>query len=156
MQLLQGKSYSELNKLKNEKLQNICKEYGRPYSGKKKADLIKEVHKGPADEGITEQERMLKYTLILPLPDTDRAAHRLGSLNEDNVCGVIGNLIHDEYDSFQFVDLWETGFFLSIDNKWLGASLDGWLVMKRIIESFHSPSNDDEEEEEEPYMPKEE
>merc|ERR1712157_304136 len=109
-----SESTSALKKESNTTLQGICKSYGRPYSGEKD-DLVREIHKGPADEGITEQERMLKYTLISPLPDTDRAAHRLGSLNEDNVRGVIGNLIHDEYDGFQFVDLWETGFFLSID-----------------------------------------
>jgi len=127
-----SKSTSALKKESNTTLQGICKSYGRPYSGKKD-DLVRQIHKGPADEGITEQERMLKYTLMAPLPDKDRAAHKLGSLNEDNVRSVIDNLIHDEYDDYIYSDSWETGFFLNKKYKWFGASLDGWLINAAIF-----------------------
>ena len=115
-----------MKKETNDALKKICKSYGRPSSGRKD-ELIKQIHKGPADEGITEQERMLKHTLMVPLPDKDRAAHKLGSLNEENVRGVICNLIDDEYEGCTYRDSWETGFMLNMCHEWFGVSLDGWV-----------------------------
>ena len=87
---------------------------------------------------------MLKHTLIAPLPDKDRAAHKLRSLNEDNVRSVIDNLIEDEYDGYKYIDSWETGFFLNKGYKWFGASLDGWLKMRRERNTQFDSSDNDE------------
>ena len=133
--LFQLKTTSALRKENNDTLRGICKSYGCPSSGIKD-ELIEQIHKGPADEGITEQERMLKHTLIAPLPEKDRAAHKLGSLNEDNVRGVVSNLIDDKYCGYKYKDSWETGFLTNKAHKWLGASLDGWIVMKQYAKLF--------------------
>ena len=116
-----------------EELKVICKMYGRPYSNKRKDEVVNQIHKGPADEGVTETERMLKRTHMSPLPDKDRSAHKLGSLNEDNVRGAVKTLINEQYEGLEYKDSWETGFFLSKSYRWLGASLDGMIVMERDI-----------------------
>ena len=45
---------------------------------------------GPASsDEMTEQEEFMKKTFLAPLADKDKAAWKLGSLNEDNVQGVM-------------------------------------------------------------------
>ena len=52
------KSKSDLRRLPNEELKRICRQYGRPYSNKKKEDLISTVQLGPsAEASITEVEK---------------------------------------------------------------------------------------------------
>ena len=89
----QTQSTTDLKKLSNAELINICKEYGRPHSGRNKAALVEAVQLGPKEAAMTEFEKVIKHTLLAPLKDKDRAAHKLGSLNEDDVRSVINSIV---------------------------------------------------------------
>jgi hypothetical protein len=90
----QHKERSELRKLSNEELKNICKSYGRTFSNKKKEELVDTVKEGPVvSQSITEVEKIIKYSFLQPLSQEDRSAHKLGSLNEEKVRTAIKAIV---------------------------------------------------------------
>jgi hypothetical protein len=59
----QHTSIEELKTLGNEQLKTICKKYGRPYSNKRKDQLIETIRQGPKEDlSITEAEKIIKYS----------------------------------------------------------------------------------------------
>ena len=125
----QYKDASELKKLSNDQLKQICKSYGRTYSNKKKEELVDTVLMGPVmTQTITEVEKILKYSFLQPLPQEDRSAHRLGSLNEERVCSSIKAIVSKL--GWSVVDMFECGLLRNKMREYMATSLDGWLVIK--------------------------
>ena len=89
---------------------------------------------------MTEFEKVMKYTLLAPLKDKDKSAHKLGSLNEENVRGVIGAVLKGV--GWDLVDIFECGFLCNKEEKWLGTSLDGWLLVKKPLVSKEPPTGE--------------
>ena len=56
---------------------------------------------------MTEFEKVIKYSLLSPLKDKDRAAHKLGSLNEAKVRTVMNAVV--DGIGYELVDMKEVG-----------------------------------------------
>ena len=141
----QHKTPAELKQLSNDQLKAICKSYGRPFSNKNKDKLVDTVLLGPMEnQSITEIEKILKYSFLQPLPQDERSAHRLGSLNEDKVRSVLPSIVKKL--GWELLDSFECGLLRNKMREYLATSLDGWIVMRYNEDStdehsFHSDSD---------------
>lgn len=127
----QHKSVKELvDGNSKEELINICKAYGRTYSGKNKDGLAATIKLGPTEATtITDQEKFIRNMFLTPLADKDRSAHKLGSKNEAKVRGVLSG-IADKL-GYELHDSWESGLLFNKQRKFLATSVDGWLQLKK-------------------------
>ena len=124
----QHKTHAELRQLSNDELKTIYKSYGRPFSNKNKEKLVETVLLGPlVSHSITEVEKILKYSFLQPLPQEYRSAHKLGSLNEERVCSVLGSIVQKL--GWELIDAFECGLLCNKMREYLATPLDGWIVM---------------------------
>jgi len=79
---------------------------------------------------ITKSEKIIKYSFFQPLSQDDRLAHKLGSLNEDKVCLVLGSVMSKL--GWKLVDSFECGLLRNKMNEFLARSLDGWLIISYV------------------------
>ena len=111
-----GKSTADLQQLPNTKLIEICKHFKQPYSGQ---------------------------TFLAPLANKEKSAWKLGSLNEDNVRGVMSAVVKGVGGELE--DLWESGLLRNKTNDWLATSLDGRARMKmKASDARVDDSSDDD------------
>jgi len=140
----QHKSIEELKTLGNEQLKTICKKYGRPYSNKRKDQLIETIRQGPKEDlSITEAEKIIKYSFLQPLSQEDRSAHKLGNLNEDKVRTVLGSVMSKL--GWKLVDSFECGLIRNKMNEFLATSLDGWLIIQYVEKDWNDQNYSDSE-----------
>ena len=138
----QSMSKANLKKESAEKLKEIAKSYGHPTS-KNKDELADLIRTGPKpDLTMTETEKVLKCSFLAPLQNKDATAHKLGSLNEPNVRGVMKGIFNGL--DLELESLFEPGFVVNKSNKWAGTSLDG-LATVRAPSSGDSETNKEAE-----------
>ena len=123
-------THAELKKLGKQKLIEICKQFKRPYSNKNMDKLIEQIQLGPVEVAkMTEQEMFIKKTFLAPLSDSkERTAWKLGSMNEDNVRGVVSGVVKGVGGELE--DVWECGLLRSKSHQYIATSLDAWLRIK--------------------------
>jgi len=91
---------------------------------------------------MTEQEVFMKKTFLAPLADKDKAAWKLGSLNEDNVQSVMKGVVNGVGGELE--DIWECGLLRNKTRHWNVTSLDGWMRIKmKALDANVDGSDDD-------------
>ena len=89
----------------------------------------------------------MKYSFLQPLSQDNHSAHKLGSLKEEKVQGVISAIMSKL--RWDLVDIFECGLLRNNVNEYLATSLDGWLVIRCIkdghVELLHLSENEDDD-----------
>ena len=99
---------------------------------------------GPTEDlSITDSEKILRLSLLKPLKDKDRSAHKVRSLNKN----MVWSMLHSIADGlgYELIDSFECGLLWNKRNEYLVTSLDGWLVLRPKGDTVLTESEDKED-----------